>query len=132
VEDIQMTLTEDEDLARGVAPPSKSVAERLAARLGAVVSARTVFGDPVERDGVTVIPVAKAAWAFGGGGGMRQGEEGSGGGGGAKVTPQGYIEIRGGKARYRRIRARPTWLPVAVAAGVAVVLRRRLRRNVDS
>ena len=32
----------------------------LAEKLGATARAATIFGDPVERDGVTVIPVAKA------------------------------------------------------------------------
>jgi len=61
----------------------------MAEKLGAVARAATVFGEPVERDGVTVIPVAKARWGFGGGAGQRQDdgaggrqEDGAGGGGG--------------------------------------------------
>jgi len=42
---------------------------RLADRIGARVSVKTVFGEPVERDGITVIPVAKVRWGFGGGAG---------------------------------------------------------------
>jgi uncharacterized spore protein YtfJ len=34
----------------------------MAEKLGAVARAATVFGEPVERDGITVIPVAKARW----------------------------------------------------------------------
>ena len=54
----------------------------MAEKLGAVARAATVFGEPVERDGITVVPVAKARWGFGGGEGHRKDEDGAGGGGG--------------------------------------------------
>src|SRR5262245_38570153 len=70
--------------------------ERIGQTVGERAHASTVFGEPVERDGLTVIPVAKARFGFGGGGGSGgpPGEEGSGGGGGggAAVTPIGFIE----------------------------------------
>jgi uncharacterized spore protein YtfJ len=56
-----------------------SVAGRLAERLGLSASAKTVFAEPVQREGVTVIPVAKVRYGSGGGGGI---EEGQGNGGG--------------------------------------------------
>jgi uncharacterized spore protein YtfJ len=127
MEGIQMTLKEDEDVARAVAAPSKSVVVRLAAQIGSVVNAQAVFGAPVEREGVTVIPVAKAAWGFGGGGGSRLEDEGSGGGGLATVTPQGFIEIRNGEASYRPMRPRPAWHWIAMAASLAVVVVRLTR-----
>lgn len=43
--------------------------ERIAERLGAHATVKAVFGDPVERDGITIIPVAKVRWGFGGGAG---------------------------------------------------------------
>ena len=83
----------------------------MAEKLGAVAQAATVFGQPVERDGITVIPVAKARWGFGGGAGQRkdQGaggklEDGAGGGGGVQVTPVGFIEITNQAANFRPIR----------------------------
>lgn len=82
----------------------------MAEKLGAVARAATVFGEPVERDGITVIPVAKARWGFGGGAGQsKKGddskhEEGAGGGGGVQVTPVGFIEIRNDAATFRPIR----------------------------
>src|SRR5215216_6879412 len=75
--------------------------ERIGQTVGDKANVSTVFGDPVEREGVTVIPVAKARFGFGGGGGSgaREGQEvsgggGGGGGGGAYVSPVGYIEVR--------------------------------------
>ena len=76
----------------------------MAERLGAVAKAATVFGEPVERDGVTVIPVAKARWGFGGGAGRSKDEDGAGGGGGVTVTPVGFIEIKHHEANFRPIR----------------------------
>ena len=83
----------------------------MAEKLGAVARAATVFGEPVERDGITVIPVAKARWGFGGGAGQRKEEggrgkqeDGAGGGGGVQVSPVGFIEIKNNEANFRPIR----------------------------
>ncbi len=45
--------------------------ERLARSLGAEANATHIFAPPIERDSVTVIPVAKAVYGFGGGGGKQ-------------------------------------------------------------
>ena len=88
---------------------------RLVESLGGTASASAVFGDPVERDGVTIVPVARVRYGVGGGGGRGAGrkkkrdgddaaqEVGYGHGGGVQATPVGYIEISGGKADYKRI-----------------------------
>jgi uncharacterized spore protein YtfJ len=108
--------------------------EELLARIGQTVGQRAqtsaVFGEPVERGGVTVIPVAKARFGFGGGGGSgsHKGEEGSGGGGGggASVSPIGYIELRDGAAEFRRISTPMDVFAIAVAIGVAALTVKRL------
>ena len=82
----------------------------LADKLGAVAKANIVFADPIERDGVTVIPVAKARWGFGGGSGRTEKENGAGGGGGAIVSPIGFIEIRNGGAVFKRIHIVSPWM----------------------
>ena len=79
-----------------------TVLERLAQRFGGFASAAAVYGAPVERDGVTVIPVASVRLGFGAGGDLKEGREG--GGGGAAISPVGYIEIRDGMVAFRRIR----------------------------
>jgi len=96
----------------------------LAEKLGATTQAATIFGDPVERDGVTVIPVAKARWGFGGGVGSSKEEDGAGGGGGAQVTPVGFIELKNGAAEFRPIRN--ISLPWVIAGGLAALLLLRL------
>lgn len=94
-----------------------SLVEQLAQRLGISANATTVYGQPVQRGEVTVIPVAKARYGFGGGGGIsKKGEEGSGAGGGVSVTPVGYIEIKGGATQFRKIHD-PQSLIAALAVG---------------
>jgi uncharacterized spore protein YtfJ len=127
-----MRNPESEETIGGVEIPAPGTFfEKLAEKLGATARAARIFGEPVERDGVTVIPVATARWGLGGGGG-RKGlvarGEGMGGGGGVVVRPAGYIEIRGGGARYRPI-VDPKVLIGAGIAGAFLAFRllRRLR-----
>jgi uncharacterized spore protein YtfJ len=104
--------------------------QRIGSTVGGKANASTVFGEAVEREGITVIPVARARFGFGGGGGggRREGEEGSGGGGGggAIVSPVGYIEVRDGAAQFRRIFNPVDLLVVAMAASLGAVAVRRL------
>ena len=99
-----------------------SFVEGLAYQLGMTANARNIYGEPVERDGVTVIPVAQAAYGFGGGSGRGKKEsgevagEGSGGGGGVMLIPVGYIEIKNGQTRFRPTRDPLAFLPAILAA----------------
>jgi uncharacterized spore protein YtfJ len=96
------------------------IVQRLAERIGLSARAEAVFGDPVERAGVTIIPVARTTWGFGGGSGGEAANQGSGGGGGGIVTPIGFIEVREGGARFVRVRdLRLTALRLAATAGLA-------------
>ena len=66
------------------------------------LSVRKVFGEPIERDGVTVIPAAVLRGGVGGGGGQNeQGERGEGGGFGLIARPAGAYVIRGGVVRWQ-------------------------------
>jgi uncharacterized spore protein YtfJ len=63
------------------------------------VTVRRVYGDPVERDGVTIVPAAVVFGGTGGGGD----DEGNGGGGfGLHARPVGAWEIRDGRVTWRR------------------------------
>lgn len=102
------------------------LAAALADKVGNRAGVQAIFGEPVERDGVTVIPVGRLRWGFGGGGGTGgpPGEtpgEGSGGGGGVTVSPVGYIEISGGTATFRRVAMSAT-PGTLIAAAVAVLI----------
>jgi sporulation protein YtfJ len=100
--------------------------ERLAERIGGHASVRAVFGEPIERGDLVVIPVARVRWGVGGGAGSA-GESvggpdsgsGSGGGGGVAADPVGYLEIRPTGATFQPI-VPPYPSPVLVlAAGLA-------------
>lgn len=93
---------------------------RLADSVGGTARAEAVFGDPVERGALTVIPVARATWGFGGGGGGDAEQQGSGGGGGGTVRPLGYIEVRDGDARFVPLRS-STRVALAVGIGAAAL-----------
>lgn len=99
-----------------------SFIERLAQRLGITASASTIYGEPVERDGVTVIPAARAAYGFGGGSGSKAGEEGTGGGGGVAIKPVGYIEIKDGITKFRSIPDPERVIKIIGVSGVMALL----------
>jgi len=100
----------------------------LAERVGAKAKVDVVFGPPVERGAISVIPVAKVRWGFGGGGGSGTNESkhesgsGSGGGGGAQATPIGFIEISDGIAEFRPIKDPASLWPLVLAGAVATVM----------
>ncbi|RIJ34276.1 spore germination protein GerW family protein [Pontibacter oryzae] len=102
-----------------------SFVERLAEKFGIAANSATIYGEPVEREGITVIPVSKAAYGFGGGEGTGTAEgkgEGSGGGGGMALTPVGYIEIKQGATRFRTIRDPQTVVKIVAIGSLALFL----------
>lgn len=101
---------------------SNSLTERLAEMFKTIVAAKLIYGEPIEHDGVVIIPVAKLRYGFGGGMGKRDGEEGGGGGGGMIVHPAGYIELKEGSSRFRAIRDPITFVPLVIAGGLTGLL----------
>lgn len=97
--------------------------EKIAEALGGIANAGVVYGAPIERDGVTVIPVAsvKTRFGFGFGKGHDKDERGGGGGGGVSAVPAGYIEIAGGETRFKRI-GPPAAVGIMAAIGGTIVL----------
>jgi len=70
----------------------------LLARASDQLSVRRVFSEPVEHDGVVVIPVAVAVG--GGGGGTGPDDQGTGGGFAGIVRGIGVYSIADGRVRY--------------------------------
>jgi uncharacterized spore protein YtfJ len=86
------------------------------------LTARTVYGEPVERDGVTVIPAASVRGGGGGGGDA----EGNGGGGfGLVGRPVGAYVIRDGDVTWKPAIDPARVLLAALAALALWVLARR-------
>ena len=129
--------------------PIDAFVERIAERVGGKASVRAVFGEPIERDGLTVIPVAKVRWGFGGGSGTgpiavgpgRPGASGSsdpadadaagsnlgtgsgmGAGGGATADPIGWLEIGPAGATFRSISSPMPSPAFLLACGAAAAL----------
>ena len=93
--------------------------DHIANTLTSAFNSKIIFSDPIVKDGVTVIPVAKAVYGLGGGVGTRANDRGEGGGGGFFAKPVGYIEIRNGAANFKAIRDPLIYTPVIMAAGLA-------------
>jgi uncharacterized spore protein YtfJ len=134
----EITTEAQQQAAASVADPAAEVLERLAEKLGSKASVSAVFGEPVTRAGITIIPVARVGFGFGAGVGRghRQSDiaQGGGGGGGASAAPAGYIEITDGNAVFKPIRDPLVDIVVPLAtlvAGIAAprMARRLLRRR---
>ncbi|CAN5602352.1 hypothetical protein BH23CHL8_BH23CHL8_05370 [soil metagenome] len=90
-----------DDATRAAEGMSATLVEKLAERIGAHAGVSAVFGEPIVRDGRTVIPVARSLWGAGAGsGGSEDDGSGSGGGGGAMAQPVGYIEVADATSTY--------------------------------
>ena len=106
--------------------------EKLAESLGSKASVRSVFGEPIQCGGKTVIPIAKVTYGFGAGFGEGPAKggakgEGGGGGGGVRALPAGALEITPESTRFIPF-ADTRWLLAAFSVGAfagALLARRR-------
>lgn len=72
------------------------------AQAGDSIHVQRVFGTPIERDGLTVVPVANVMGGGGAGSGDSEAEgSGSGAGFGVRATPAGVYVIRGGAVEWQ-------------------------------
>ena len=92
----------------------------IAARLGEVIGASKVFGEPIERGNVTIVPVFRVSGAGGSGGGSDRDGGGQGFGGGLRCgsRPVGAYVLEPGSV---------SWKPAvdvnqAIIAGAAVAI----------
>jgi uncharacterized spore protein YtfJ len=122
--------------------------DKLIDRIGDVqgkATVRTVFGDPMEVHGRTIIPVAKVRFGFGMGMGRGKGSEdetpdhdhhhatGGGGGGGVVIRPLAVIEMSEGRTKVTPIIdvTRVSLAAIALAAWGVFWLGRTLRSQAD-
>ncbi|HSJ29708.1 MAG TPA: sporulation protein [Acidimicrobiia bacterium] len=91
----------------------RDVVGSILTRIRDLVTTVTVYGDPIERGGVTVIPASLVVAGGGGGGGNdKVGGTGEGGGVGMIARPVGAYVIREGNV---------SWKP-AISPGVIVLI----------
>ena len=82
--------------------------QALMERLGGQAHVSTVFGDPIQCDGKTIVPVAKVGYGVGGAAGRSAGEDpdspdeggGAGGGVGLGASPFGVVEVTKEETRF--------------------------------
>ncbi len=81
-----------------------------------LLNAKNVLGDPIEKDGATVIPIVSYGFGFGAGGsdGGKTGQAGGTGAGGG-IRPLGAIIIDGDGARVEGVKGAMTSVAEVVA-----------------
>ncbi len=83
----------------------RGVPDRIIGRLRETMTIDRVYGEPIERDGATIIPVASIRMGGGGGGGGGTDNDasgsGEGGGFGAVARPAGAYVIKEGSVRWK-------------------------------
>lgn len=106
--------------------------ERVIGQTQDSLTVKRVFGEPYEKNGVTVIPAARIQGGAGGGGG--EGPEGSGKGSGSgfgmSARPAGAYVIRDGKVAWRpALDVNRIILGVQIVTIVAFLSRRSVRKT---
>jgi uncharacterized spore protein YtfJ len=73
---------------------TQSLIELLTDKFAQVANVKSIYGDPIEAQGKTIIPVAKIAFGLGAGGAKGEEEDAPGGGGGGLGgVPVGVLEV---------------------------------------
>jgi uncharacterized spore protein YtfJ len=108
--------------------------QELIAQATKPIDAKMVYGEPVEKDGVVVIPAARVTAGGGGGNGEdKRGQRGEGGGLGLIARPAGAFIIKDGNARWEpavdinRVFAAVTTILVTAAIVVGRILRAKAK-----
>jgi hypothetical protein len=129
VEDVSSQARDEAQQAAEKERSTDRLIQMLVDRIGGRTGVQSLFGEPVERDGITVVPVGRLRWAFGAGGGSgpmsddsEQAGSGSGAGGLAIADPVGYLEIGPTGATFRAIVGFPPNPLAILAIGLAVAL----------
>jgi len=97
-------------------------------------SVKTIYGEPIEAQGKTIIPVAKISYGYGAGAGTggvgntHARGEGGGGGGGVHAVPMGIVEVSNLQTRFIPISDRKKLAgAVLFGIGLGFLLSRRRR-----
>ena len=87
---------------------AQEILQSLTERFAATANVKQVFGEPIEAQGKTIVPVARVMYHVGAGWGGRrleaaEGGMGGGGGGGAVIAlPVGVLEVTPERVRFER------------------------------
>jgi uncharacterized spore protein YtfJ len=79
-------------------------ADEFIGQVNEALQARRIFGDPYQKNGLTIIPVATVRGGWGGGAGQTAGSQegqGWGGGGGVTARPVGAFVVKGDQVSWQ-------------------------------
>jgi uncharacterized spore protein YtfJ len=119
-------------------PEMTPLVEQALGRLTETATGESVFGPPMERGEITLIPCSELSMALGAGGGNNPTKDqrkpaagdGLGGGGGMKKRPLAIIVVKGDGVRVQPIvDVNKMVRAVFITLGIALVLLTRLRRG---
>jgi uncharacterized spore protein YtfJ len=119
---------------------AQEILHSLAERFSATAHVKQVFGEPIQANGRTVIPVARVHYRMGAGGGSGESKgdsqqaprgSGGGGGGGGLVTARavGALEISDSGTRFIQFVDPGEIIKACVGGLVAILIIRRLTRR---
>jgi len=114
---------------------AQEILQALTERFAATATVKQVFGEPIEAQGKTIVPVARVWYHVGAGWGGRkadsgEGGQGGGGGGGTVVaTPVGVLEVRPEDVHFERFFDAKR---AGILVGAGFVLRLVVRRLLSS
>lgn len=94
-----------------------------------IITVRQVFGEPIERDGVMIIPAAVVRGGGGGGGGTNEDNSGSGLGFGVASRPSGSFVIRGDQVEWQPAIDLTKVVQSFAAVAIAFIIFRRRKRT---
>lgn len=106
------------------------VLDELMATARETLTVKRVYGEPIEKDGIVVIPAATVSGGGGGGGGHdAAGPQGEGGGFGLGVKPAGVYVVADGHVRWRpAVDVNRLITSITVVALAAILARVRLAK----
>lgn len=119
---------------------AQEILQSLVERFSATANVKQVFGDAIQANGKTIIPVARLHYRLGAGGGSgetksdsqqgpRSGGGGGGGGGLVSARPIGALEISDSGTRFIHFVDTAEILKACVGGLVALLIVRRLTRR---
>ena len=101
------------------------ILEPLLERLHTSASIKTIYGEPIQVEGKTLIPVGKVMYGLGGGFGKAKSRDkegrteekpaGESGGGGIRIVPMGVIEVSKDRTRFLSLANKKLYWAVALA-----------------
>jgi uncharacterized spore protein YtfJ len=101
--------------------------------LDRLLNAKNVMGAPIEKDGVTIIPLVSYGFGFGAGGGADQKKgQGAGTGGAGGIKPVGAIIIDKNGARVEGVKGAVTNLVEAISEVTTRAIDKSIAANKDT